>query len=56
MKESKSKIDTCGGCTTTGGGGWCFRHAGPSFKIETVRTADGSVSENSSLTVKLDNQ
>ena len=56
MKERKSKIDICGGCTTTGGGEQCFWLARPSRKIRIVRTIIRAISENNSLTVKLDNQ
>ncbi|GFY95439.1 hypothetical protein Acr_10g0008240 [Actinidia rufa] len=48
MKERKAKIDTYGGYTTTGSGGQCFRFAGPSYKIGTVRTVDRAISGNSS--------
>ena len=56
MEEKKSKIDTCGGCKTVGGGGWYFRLAGISCKIGTIRTNAEVIYGNSSLAIKLDDR
>ena len=56
MMERKSKIDTCGGCMTTGSSGQCFRLAGPSCKLGKVRTAVGVIFGNGSPMVKLDDR
>ena len=54
MEERRSKIDTCGSCMTTEGGGRCFRLIRPSCKAGTMRTFVGAISGNDSPTIKLD--
>ena len=56
MEEKKSKIDTCGGYKTVGGGGWYFRLAGISCKIGTIRTNAEVIYGNSSPAIKLDDR
>ena len=53
MKNKKSKIDTCGGCTTAGGDGQYFRLAGPNCKIGIVRTTARAIFKNDYSMVKL---
>ena len=55
MEERKLKIDTCCGEPMVSGGCWRLLAGGLNCNTRIVRTAVGAISENGSLTVKLDN-